>query len=452
MMLRGGVARSHLHGLIGLIMAVELSANYCRLLSEIGHEDHSVFLMTEHVLQVLYTQKVQAPGDLYERYLLVISDSSDCLQMLLSPKLSYQFEDENIILGSLVKVMRVTIGSMGRLGRYVQSLQYPAPVHPSLFMSRVYVIHGLKLYEKHASLYGSPAPLVPYSSPAGHVQSTSSNGLDAHRSFNMPESLPARQPVASTERADPSPQSLSSASRSSGASNRVMPEQTHAGPSVVHTRLGLTLPTVPPASFAAHEADASLPQGATASAGIPLPDDLVRIEDLNPFMSHWTIRATVQQKSGLGTLRSGSGHWFNAVFKDDTGSIKAVAFGDAASAHYPKLEQGKVYDISKASIKKPDPKFRSNHDYELSLHAGTQIVEVIDILIHKEDSINVEKQCQGQVDIPRTFVDFSAIPKLKAADCGKFPSRGGHRPMLIVACRRSMRSDRRRGREERHYT
>ena len=62
---------------------------------------------------------------------------------------------------------------------------------------------------------------------------------------------------------------------------------------------------------------------------------------------------------------------------DDSGEIRGTAFNLVADELYPKLEEGKVYYVSKARVNLAKKKFSNvNNDYELSLERNTELEEV----------------------------------------------------------------------------
>jgi len=62
---------------------------------------------------------------------------------------------------------------------------------------------------------------------------------------------------------------------------------------------------------------------------------------------------------------------------DDTGEIRGTGFNLAVDELYPKLEEGKVYYISKARVNLAKKKFSNiNNDYELSFERNTEVEEV----------------------------------------------------------------------------
>ena len=103
------------------------------------------------------------------------------------------------------------------------------------------------------------------------------------------------------------------------------------------------------------------------------------IEGLSPYQNNWTIKARVTQKSDIKTWSNarGEGKLFNVTFMDDSGEIRGTAFNLVADELYPKLEEGKVYYVSKARVNLAKKKFSNvNNDYELSFERNTEVEEV----------------------------------------------------------------------------
>lgn len=103
------------------------------------------------------------------------------------------------------------------------------------------------------------------------------------------------------------------------------------------------------------------------------------IESLSPYMNNWTIKALVTQKSGIRTWSNdrGEGKLFSVVFVDDTGEIKATAFNQAADDLHARLQEGKVYLVSKGRVGLAKKKFNNVvNEYELTLERTTEVEEV----------------------------------------------------------------------------
>lgn len=103
------------------------------------------------------------------------------------------------------------------------------------------------------------------------------------------------------------------------------------------------------------------------------------IEGLSPYQNKWTIRARITRKSDVKTFsnQKGEGKLFNVNFLDDSGEIRATFWNHAVDAFYDKLEEGKVYYVSKGRVNLAKKKFSDLAcEYELSLDERSEITEV----------------------------------------------------------------------------
>jgi hypothetical protein len=103
------------------------------------------------------------------------------------------------------------------------------------------------------------------------------------------------------------------------------------------------------------------------------------IEGLSPYQNNWTIKARVTSKGAIRPYANarGEGKLFNITLMDDTGEIRGTAFNQAVDELYDKLEEGKVYFISKARVNLAKKKFSNlTNDYELGLERSTEVEEV----------------------------------------------------------------------------
>ncbi|KIJ69175.1 hypothetical protein HYDPIDRAFT_24028 [Hydnomerulius pinastri MD-312] len=148
------------------------------------------------------------------------------------------------------------------------------------------------------------------------------------------------------------------------------------------------------AAFETPTASTSVPPQASTSAGVvnrpaqarPGPSgrtgrSVYPIEGLSPYQNNWTIKARVTQKSEVKTWSNqrGEGKLFNVTLMDETGEIRATGFNAVVDELYDKLEEGKVYYISKARVNLAKKKFSNvQNDYELSLEKNTEVEECVD--------------------------------------------------------------------------
>lgn len=119
---------------------------------------------------------------------------------------------------------------------------------------------------------------------------------------------------------------------------------------------------------------------AARSAAIGRPNrSIYPIEGLSPYQNNWTVKARVTHKSDVRTWvnQRGEGKLFNVTLMDETGEIRATGFNAVVDELYDKLEEGKVYYISKGRINLAKKKFSNvQNDYEMSFEKNTEIEEV----------------------------------------------------------------------------
>jgi replication factor A1 len=153
------------------------------------------------------------------------------------------------------------------------------------------------------------------------------------------------------------------------------------------------------------------------------------IEGLSPYQNNWTIKARVTQKSEIKTWSNqrGEGKLFNVTLMDETGEIRGTGFNLVVDELYPKLEEGKVYYISKARVNLAKKKFSNlTNDYELSLERNTEVEEV-SVANHSAPVLIFLFQCHELSNLPMIKYNFVQLSELenfpKDSTCGiLFPS------------------------------
>ncbi|XP_027121735.1 replication protein A 70 kDa DNA-binding subunit B-like [Coffea arabica] len=101
---------------------------------------------------------------------------------------------------------------------------------------------------------------------------------------------------------------------------------------------------------------------------------------LNPYQGMWTIKVRVTSKGSVRTYKNarGEGCVFNVELTDEDGTqIQATMFNDAARKFYDKFALGKVYYISKGTLRVANKQFNTvKNDYEMNLNENSEVEEV----------------------------------------------------------------------------
>ncbi|KAL6985635.1 hypothetical protein U1Q18_019011 [Sarracenia purpurea var. burkii] len=107
------------------------------------------------------------------------------------------------------------------------------------------------------------------------------------------------------------------------------------------------------------------------------PPRIIPIAALNPYLGRWTIKARVTAKGELRHYNNprGDGKVFSFDLLDaDGGEIRATCFNTVADQFYNQIEAGKVYLVSKGSLKPAQKAFNHlRNDHEILLE-GTSTV------------------------------------------------------------------------------
>ncbi|XP_041656748.1 replication protein A 70 kDa DNA-binding subunit-like [Cheilinus undulatus] len=148
-----------------------------------------------------------------------------------------------------------------------------------------------------------------------------------------------------------------------------------------------------PGKFSPMKATSSSPGSSTK---------VIPISQLNPYQSKWTIRARVTNKSNIRNWSNskGEGKLFSFEIVDESGEIRITAFNKEVDKFYSLVEQGKVYYITKATLKVANKQYCTlNNDYEMTLHANSSIVP-----------------CDDSQGVPALHCDFVSIAELENRD------------------------------------
>jgi len=123
------------------------------------------------------------------------------------------------------------------------------------------------------------------------------------------------------------------------------------------------------------------------------------IASLTPYQNKWTIRARVTNKSDIRhwSNQRGDGKLFSMDLVDHSGEIRATGFNDVVDRVYDLIEKGKVYYITRGSVKTANKKYTSlKNDYELSLSNDSEV-----------------ELCTDDCDLPDINYDFRQIKDIE---------------------------------------
>ncbi|KAJ7953349.1 Replication protein A subunit [Quillaja saponaria] len=341
------------------------------------------------VVQVTDLRLLQQPQQrsATDRYRLVISDGSHSQQGMLATQ-----KNELVSSGKLQK------GSIVQLNSFVCNV---------VQNRRIVIIMELDVILETCDIIGEPVPVqkaVPVQSSMGQPGVVTGNqeslGGRRYGASNVPPTLPKGEPSAAFQQ--------------QGSVYSVNSEPGRYGP-----------PNVPP-TFQKAEAAASFPKSiplsgsygdqnirnsqAEASCMPPntyarapqpayrqaspiytnrgpiakneAPPRIIPIAALNPYQNMWTIKARVTAKGELRHYNNarGDGKVFSFDLLDSNGGeIRATCFNAVADLFYNQIEAGKVYLISRGSIKPAQKNFNHLHnDQELTLDTTTIIQPCFD--------------------------------------------------------------------------
>ncbi|CAA0820873.1 Replication protein A 70 kDa DNA-binding subunit B [Striga hermonthica] len=101
---------------------------------------------------------------------------------------------------------------------------------------------------------------------------------------------------------------------------------------------------------------------------------------LNPYQGNWTIKVWVTSKGNMRSYKNarGEGCVFNVELTDEDGTqIQATMFNEAARKFFDKFQMGKVYYISKGTLKVANKQYRTvQNDYEMTLNENSIVEEI----------------------------------------------------------------------------
>lgn len=145
------------------------------------------------------------------------------------------------------------------------------------------------------------------------------------------------------------------------------------------------------------------------------PQSIIPINDLNPYINRWVIKARVTSKTDIKRWSNakGEGTLFSVDLLDEfDGEIRATFFKEACEKFYPLLEQGHVYTFSGGKLKPAQRQYSSiRNNYETTFDTNSEIMEVMDD--HKIQSAVYSFKKIGELEEtpPNATIDVIGVVK-----------------------------------------
>ncbi|KAK7407071.1 hypothetical protein VNO78_08712 [Psophocarpus tetragonolobus] len=367
------------------------------------------------VLQVIDLKLVQSQQhSATERYRLVLSDGSFYQQGMLATQKNDLVRD-----GALQK------GSVVRLTQFICN---------SVQNRKIIIIVDLDVVHNKCELIGEPAaaPKDPSSESAAGQSGVTSGNPQSLNSSSHTGGMASRPNAAGQSpvhpKVNPPPSNVYSGISNSGTSYA-----SNAPPTHPKVDPGVSLPRSAPFSgsygdqntgFHNPQSEASRPlQNSYARPPQPMyrqpspmyinrgpigrndaPPRIIPIAALNPYQNMWTIKARVTAKGELRHYNNarGEGKVFSFDLLDsDGGEIRATCFNTVADQFYNLIEAGKVYLVSRGSIKPAQKNFNHLHnDQEITLDMTSTIQPC-----HDDDN-----------SIPKQTFNFRPISEIESVE------------------------------------
>ena len=122
--------------------------------------------------------------------------------------------------------------------------------------------------------------------------------------------------------------------------------------------------------------------------------NILPINSLNSYQNRWTIKARVTSKSDIRRYSNarGEGKFFSFDLLDSqNGEIRAVAWNDQCDRFFDQVEQGRVYFISKASLRNKRGNYNQlRHQFEIHLETNSLVEPAADDHQIKNASFNFQ--------------------------------------------------------------
>ncbi|KAI5066239.1 hypothetical protein GOP47_0018863 [Adiantum capillus-veneris] len=348
------------------------------------------------LVQVLDVRQIGTGQSVQERYRLVLSDGNYVQQAMLATQLNEFVKSGQVQKGSIVKLVEYICNTVqSRKIIIVLSMEVVAssaeiigdPKQPIMNAETLAAATAANQQPQRVAV--QPPTVSPQPQSLGHVGSDGFKGGLA----GGPHVKDSPAPYSSSMSKPNHPIGYQGPGYSSGL-NAQAPGGRVAysnGPSSTYGR-PVTAPSYQPAPVFGNRGPIVKNEA---------PARIVPIAALNPYQGRWTIKARVTAKGELRRYNNarGEGKVFHFDLLDaEGGEIRATCFNNVADQFYEQTELGKVYMLSKGTLKPVQRAF--NH-----LKSEWEI--------HLDNSSTLEPCHEEDGSIPRQLFDFKPINEIE---------------------------------------
>ncbi|XP_042354869.1 replication protein A 70 kDa DNA-binding subunit-like [Plectropomus leopardus] len=346
------------------------------------------------VLQVLNMRQIKN-GSGPPRFRLMMSDGQHSLSSFLLATQLNHLPEENLLAPNCVCMVKKTITNTLSDGRLVVIVLDMEILHSAeetggkIGSPTPYNTDGKTSSPQKSDLSGSiPAspPLAAVPGPSHMNTSTFSSSEVSGRGFVG--KTPMKSSPMKSSPMNASPMKASPMKSSPMKSSPMQSSPMKASPMNASPMKGS------PMKFSPMKASTSTSPGSSTK--------VMPIATLNPYISRWTIKARVTTKSNIRNWSNsrGEGKLFSFEIVDESGEIRITAFNNEVDKFFPLVEQGKVYYITKGTLKPANKQYTTlKNDYEMTLHAQSSIIP-----------------CDDTEGVPTVLCDFVPISELENRD------------------------------------
>lgn len=324
------------------------------------------------ILQVTDLRLVNTANQSQERYRLVLSDGAHFQQGMLATQKNELVRSQSLQKGSVIQLTQFVCN-------VIQNRMIIIIIDLNVILEKCDPIGEPKQYVSNATPTATSAQVHPSNNQSGTVPgnkpSYASNTMgNSDSKPNVIDNL-QNQPRTVTE-------GHSYGSSLGGNSNPGPFNASHTNPMYPNSEVGAGISRTPINNYgrqpqAAYQQPPPMYINRGPVARNEAPPRIIPIAALNPYQGRWTIKARVAAKSELRHYNNprGDGRVFSFDLLDsDGGEIRSTCFNAVADQFYNQIEVGKVYLISKGSLRPAQKAFNHlRNDHEIMLESVSTV-------------------------------------------------------------------------------